>query len=101
MNKVEALIKAIKCRVNLERILLTFIWTPLVFMSLEIVKNIYYLQQIKPLMLEMEIIPLMFFFQIYYFNILVVVICAGFLLMYYHNRRKKGGQNNEYKKKRF
>jgi len=71
-----------------EKGLLYLIWIFLVSRIMEGVKNAYYLMKIKPFMLEMEIEPLMFFFQVYLLNIIIIVLCAGFLLLYYRRARK-------------
>lgn len=90
-KKIKSLKKKAKKFFNkyVVKLLVRILWVATFFMSVETIKNIYYLQQIKPMLQELEIISLMFFFQVFYFNIIIVCICVGFLLLYYHNRRKK------------
>jgi len=73
---------------KVEKALLYFIWIFFFSRIMEGIKNAYYLMKIKPVMLDLEILPLMFFFQVYLLNIVIIVLCAGFLLLYYRRARK-------------
>ena len=54
------------------------------------IKNVYYLVKISPNMMELEVLPLILFFNVYYLNTIALVICAGFLLLYL--KKSKGGK---------
>lgn len=73
----------------LEKFLFRIIWLFTFFSIFHVIRNSLYLMKIKPNMLEMELMPLMFFFQVYYFNIILMCICVGFLLLYYQYRIKR------------
>ena len=88
-NKFLDLRKKITNPKILEKFLLRIVWLFTFYTAFHVVRNFFYLAKIKPLMLEMEIIPLMFFYQVHYFNIISLIICTGFLLAYYYNRNQK------------
>lgn len=73
----------------LELMLVYTIWLITVSRIVETAKNLYYLKLITPKIQELEILPLMFFFQVYHINILILVVCLGFLLLYYQRRNKQ------------
>ena len=80
-----------KVKKKVEIILGFFLCLIIVFNGLELIKNIFYLMKIKPIMMDLEVLPLILFFNVFYLNLIVLVICVGFVFIYLaiKNRRYK------------